>query len=151
MASVSIKFYLTPPFLTIGVDGISIKRRQHRATGSFLTLRDGSVVGCREMVEGAISGLPPGAEGWLMVQPGREAGYWPQGAVPSGQASFQMLACFGGSETRDIGEEFGLILALVSKETSDVFRFFQSKEPIRGLRELPEGTRTLARIRVIRR
>jgi hypothetical protein len=151
MARMNVKVYLTPPFLTISVEGIPIRLPWHRATGRFLTLEDGSVVSYRERIAGIVSDLPLEAEAWLIVQPGQEAGYWPQCGLPAGQASFQAPAQFGGSETEDIGEEFGLLLTLASKEASNIFRIFQAKESSRGLRELPEGTRTLDQVRVIRR
>jgi hypothetical protein len=151
MASMKVQACLTLPFFTISVEGMPVRFPWRRPKGRFLTVRDGSVVSCREMIAGVVSGLPPEAEAWLIVRPGQEAGYWPQCGLPAGQASFQAPAHFGGSETEDIGEEFGLLLTLASKEASNIFRISQAKESSRGLRELPEGTRTLDEVRVIRR
>jgi len=151
MARMKVNVYLTPPFLMISVEGIPVRLPWRRVKGRFLTVRDGSVVSRREVIAGVVSNVPPEAEAWLIVQPGQEAGYWPQCGLPAGQASFQALAHFGGSGTEDIGEGFGLLLTLASKEASNFFRIFQAKESSRGLRELPEGTRTLDQVRVIRR
>jgi len=74
MARWKIELHL--PFLVIGVEDMQIKFSRHRrrnlsespnslppppgSTGRFLALRDGSVVGYRETIEGAAVDLAPG-------------------------------------------------------------------------------------------
>lgn len=165
MARWKIELHL--PFLVIGVEDMQIKLSKHRrrnlaespnslpppprSTGRFLALRDGSVVGYRETIEGAAVDLVPGSEAWIVVYPVQEAAYWPQCRVPIRQGKFKASAQFGRSETKDSGEKFILLLLMTSQNASILFHGFRGKNATRGLSTLPPDTETLARIIVTRR
>jgi hypothetical protein len=109
MARWKIELHL--PFLVIGVEDMQVKFSKHRprnlaespnslplppgSTGRFLALRDGSVVGYRETIEGVVADLASGSEAWIVIYPVQEGAYWPQCRVPVGQAKFKASAQFG--------------------------------------------------------
>jgi predicted nucleotide-binding protein len=122
--------------------------------GWLTSLRDGSDVDHREVVNGVVVGLPPGAEAWILVQPVFDATYWPMHNPPLGQKGiFRAVAQFGRSDTQDIGEEYVLLLVMAPPEASARFREFLStaKDASKGMHDLPPDVVTLHQLIVTRR
>ncbi len=121
-------------------------------TAEFTNLHQGSTVSFIQHVAGRVADLPNGMDTWLVVQTILVPGYWPQPGPllldPHGQ--FHTLAYFGSSEATYKGEKFVLMIVETPPDASQRFRYFISHPQGIGLQKLPDGTRRLAQIIVIR-
>jgi hypothetical protein len=127
------------------------KRGTQDPAAGFFAPPDGGEVGQQETVTGRVTGLSPGTEAWILVQPLVDAHYWPQHGLPTDQSNFQEVAHFGRIGTQDIGKKFLLLLIMASSDASALFQEFRDKDSSRGLPELPPDVEILAQVTVTRR
>jgi hypothetical protein len=122
-------------------------------TGRLTGVRDGSKVAFHQPVNGVVTGLPPGTDVWIVVEPISAPAFWPQlgplALLPTG--AFRASVYFGASATQNVGEQFITLLVVAPPAASSRFQAFAASNPSQGLTRLPPGLLILARVAVTRR
>lgn len=123
--------------------------------GQLTGPRDGSKVAYHQQVSGVVTGLPPGADAWIVVYPENAPAWWPQGGPLQLDTTggFLTSVYFGESDTQNIGDYFVLKLVIATSAASARFRAFLAQQPFpnQGLSQLPAGVQSLVTITVTRR
>lgn len=116
---------------------------------------DGTSVDIQQTIRGTYEGIPEGYSIWVLVYPHNAGLFYPQGkpAIMQENNEWSSDAYIGTPD--DTGNKFDIVAVLSDKKARDSFIAYsmeeKEKKSWQGLESLPEGTKLLHRITVIRK
>lgn len=104
-------------------------------------------------VKGKSTTSPDGYHAWIIVRPVLGQGYYPQGEIfPSPRDNTWRIQVYLGKRDKGVGEDYQIILALVTERGHQAFMRYLADGPSKGYsaQPLPDGTLLADQITVTR-